>query len=156
MSELILRPAHPDEAATLSAIAQRAKRHWGYPEAWLTAWHAALTITPAHIAEHTVLVADIAHQVCGFAVLTDAGTHWSLEHLWVEPTHHGCGIGRALFEAVVRHARQRRPGRLRIESDPFAVGFYERCGAHQVGMVAAPVLGERRELPILEYPITAT
>jgi GNAT superfamily N-acetyltransferase len=153
VSALVLRPARPSEAPELTAIAQAAKRHWGYAEAWLAAWRESLTVTAEQVAEHTVLVADVGGVIAGFAVLADAGAHWSLEHLWVRPEHHGRGVGRALFEAIVRAAHERRAAPVRIESDPFAVGFYERCGARRVGVVPAPVLGAARELPVLEYPV---
>ena len=137
----------------LSALAQRAKAHWGYPPEWLEAWRPALTISAAYLIEHTVLIVERAGDMLGFAAVRDAGTHWELEHLWVEPDFQGQGVGRALFSAVACRAARRRPGRLRIESDPFAAGFYERCGARRVGMIAAPVLGEARELPVYEYAL---
>jgi len=40
-----------------------------------------------------------------------------------------------------------------IESDPFAVPFYERHGARHTGFVDAPVLGTPRRLPVLEIAL---
>jgi len=154
MADPIIRPARLPEAPALTAIAHAAKRRWGYPEAWINAWSAALTITPAAIEAHSVLVAEIGGTVCGVAVLADCHAHWSLEHLWVDPTMQRQGIGRALFESVFRQAARRRAGVLRIESDPQAVGFYERMGARRTGTVAAPVLGTSRELPVLEIDVS--
>jgi ribosomal protein S18 acetylase RimI-like enzyme len=145
-----LRPAEAADAPALTAIAQAAKRHWGYPEPWLEAWIQALTITPEFIAAHTVIVAGQNGAPVGFAGLCDAGTHWELEHLWVLPACHGQGLGRRLLDAVLDQVRIRRPGVLRIEADPFAASFYEHCGARQVGTVSAPVLDTPRELPLLE------
>ena len=53
-----LRPAIPDDAERLTALAREAKAHWGYPAAWLEVWRDALTITPDYIETHTVLVAS--------------------------------------------------------------------------------------------------
>jgi GNAT superfamily N-acetyltransferase len=150
-----IRPAAAADAPALTAIAQTAKRHWGYPEAWLAAWVPALTITPGYLAEHTVLVAERDGAVVAFVGLVDAGTHWDLDHLWVLPEHQGGGLGRRLFEAAREVVRARRPGIVRIEAEPFALGFYERCGARQVGTVPAPVLGIPRELPLLEVAVPA-
>ncbi len=155
MADPLIRPARLPEAPALTAIAHAAKRRWGYPEAWINAWSAALTITPAAIEEHSVLVAELGGAVCGVAVLADRQSHWSLEHLWVDPTIHRQGIGRALFVSVVREAARRRGGVLRVESDPQAVGFYERMGARRTGTVAAPVLGTPRELPVLELDLSS-
>ncbi|HET6680033.1 MAG TPA: GNAT family N-acetyltransferase [Gemmatimonadaceae bacterium] len=148
-----MRPALTEDLSAMNAIAMGAKRHWGYPERWLDAWRDALTIRADDLERHTVIVAGAPGDVVGFAVLADARSHWSLEHLWVAPSAHGRGIGRMLLYAVRDAAAGRRSGVLRIESDPFAVGFYERCGARPVGFVSAPVLGEPRQLPVLELHV---
>jgi ribosomal protein S18 acetylase RimI-like enzyme len=149
-----IRPAEASDAPALTAIAQAAKRHWGYPEPWLEAWRPALTITPEFIAAHTLIVAEENGVPVGFVALCDAGTHWEIEHLWVLPGCHGQGLGRRLLEAVLNEARVRRPGVVRIEADPFAARFYEHCGARQVGTVSAPVLGTPRELPLFEIVVS--
>ena len=153
MTPPVVRPARLAESPSLTAIAHAAKRRWGYPEAWIAAWSEGLTIAPHMIEAHTVLVAEITGEVRGVAVLADRLTHWSLEHLWVDPALQGQGIGRALFEAVIGEAGRRRGGVLRVESDPHAVGFYERMGARHAGSVLAPVLGTARALPVLELDI---
>lgn len=153
MGAPLVRAGLPSEAPILSALAQRAKAHWGYPDEWLEAWRPALTIDPAYLSQQTVLVAERARVVLGFVAIRDAGTHWQLDHLWVDPVVHGKGVGRALFRASIDAAADRNPGTIRIESDPFAAGFYERCGARRIGTVAAPVLGEPRQLPVLEYSL---
>ena len=148
-----VRPAQASDASALTAIAQTAKRHWGYPEPWLEAWAPVLTIAPDYLARHTVLVAERDGVPVAFVALVDAGTHWGLDHLWILPEHQGHGLGRRLFTLAVDEARARRPGVLRIEAEPFALGFYERCGARQVGTVPAPVLGTPRDLPLLELVV---
>ena len=152
-SEETIRPAEAADAPALTAIAQAAKKNWGYPEAWLDAWMPLLTITPEYVAAHTVTVIERDGAPVAFAGFSDAGTHWELDHLWVLPAYHGHGLGRRLFDGVLEEVRTRRPGVLRIEAEPFAVGFYERCGARPVGTVSAPVLGTPRELPILEIAV---
>jgi GNAT superfamily N-acetyltransferase len=150
-----IRPAEASDAPALTAIAQAAKRNWGYPEAWLEAWIPALTITPEYVAAHTVTVAEKDGAPVGFSGLCDAGTFWELDHLWVLPAYHGHGLGRRLLDLMLEEVRVRRPGVLRIEAEPFAVGFYERCGARPVGTVSRPVLGTPRELPLLEIVVPA-
>ena len=150
-----IRPASTSDAAALTVIAQTAKRHWGYPEPWLEAWAPALTITPEYVQDNTVFVVERDGAPVAFVGLVDGGTHWQLDHLWVLPEHQGHGLGSRLFDTALEVVRARRPGLLRIEAEPFALGFYERCGARQVGTIPAPVLGTPRELPLLELAVPA-
>jgi GNAT superfamily N-acetyltransferase len=59
----------------------------------------------------TVLLAQTGTQALGYAGLTRIGRlHYGqramdLHHLFVWPEHRGCGIGRALIDATVAHAR---------------------------------------------------
>jgi ribosomal protein S18 acetylase RimI-like enzyme len=152
----MIRPATAADAPALTAVAQTAKRHWGYPEPWLEAWAPALTITPDYVGKNFLLVAERDGVPAAFVGLVDAGSHWELDHLWVLPEHQGHGLGSRLFDLAMAEVRSRRsgtPGIVRIEAEPFALGFYQRCGARQVGTVAAPVLGTPRELPLLEIAV---
>lgn len=140
---------------SLTAIAKAAKAHLGYPAEWLDAWDAALTVDAAYLALHRVWV-GVGRELAapaGFAALVDEGTAWRLDHLWIAPAHQGRGLGRGLWSVAMAAVRESRPGAVRIEAEPLAAGFYERCGARMVGRVAAPVLGEARELPLFEITI---
>lgn len=148
-----IRPAVPADAPALTAIARTAKAHWGYPAAWLAAWEPALTITADFVVRNFVWVAEQDGTPVGFLGLIDQGTHWDLDHLWILPEHQGRGVGRRLFDLGMAAVRERRPGTVRIEAEPQALGFYQRCGARQVGAVNAPVLGTPRELPLLEIAV---
>jgi demethylmenaquinone methyltransferase/2-methoxy-6-polyprenyl-1,4-benzoquinol methylase len=60
----------------------------------------------------------------------EPGTVWMFA-MWVRPEHRGHGIGRALVEAVVAHARSlgAEVVMLRVtESNPAAIGVYASCG----------------------------
>jgi GNAT superfamily N-acetyltransferase len=147
MDRLTIRAAGADEAARLTEIAFAAKRHWGYPERWITGWRA--TLTPAFVAAHPVFAAEGAAGLLGvYALCLDAQTA-DLEHFWVHPAAMGRGVGRALFGHARAEARRRGARRLRIESDPFAEGFYLRMGARREGAVTYPFDGGVRILPVL-------
>src|SRR5436190_22653567 len=77
-----IRQALPDESGCLTALAHAAKRHWGYPESWIAQWRVDLTITPAFIAAHDVLVATIAGEVVGCCALVLTGLTAEVEHMW--------------------------------------------------------------------------
>jgi GNAT superfamily N-acetyltransferase len=151
----IIRRARTDEAAALTAIAHAAKRHWGYPEAWVARWRDALTLTPAYVRDHPVFVAAEAEgdRPRGFYALTVQGSDAVLEHLWMEPEWMGLGIGRALLGHAIESARAQGATRLEIDSDPHAEDFYRRMGARRIGEVRADVDEVRRVLPRLEIAL---
>jgi len=151
---LTIRRAAAGDAGRLTAIAREAKASWGYPARWLSAWESSLRIPPDYIRRQTVFVCEEGQDMIGFCALEDRDGTWHLEHLWVDPRRHGIGAGRLLFERAAAWIGQVRPGRLMVESDPNAAGFYARLGARRTGWVAAPVEGAQdRRLPVLEWEI---
>lgn len=137
----------------LTEIAFAAKRHWGYPEPWISSWIHMLTIQPAFIAEHETYAAYIDGRIAGFHALRRGANQMHLEHLWVLPRAMRRGVGRALFAHAVERVRALGFSTLEIESDPNAAGFYERMGARQIGSIISELAGQRRELPLLVYQI---
>jgi N-acetylglutamate synthase-like GNAT family acetyltransferase len=144
---LQIRRATPDEAATLTAIAHDAKRHWGYPEEWIERWKVDLTITPDFIANNEVFVAILSDEIVGCCALVLSDSLAEIEHMWIKPEHIGSGVGRELFEHVQNRARALRLPVLELSADPNAEGFYERMGAVRIGDVRADMDGQYRVLP---------
>ena len=143
-----IRRADPREASELTAIAVAAKRHWGYPEAWMERWHDDLSIAPGFVATELVFAAyDAENAIVGFYALRDTRAGCELEHLWVLPRAMGRGVGRALFEHSVEQARAAGCQVLHIDADPHAAAFYERMGAEAAGVVSAPMDDQPRVRP---------
>lgn len=144
--------ATPDQAVRLTQIAHAAKSFWGYPARWIELWHNQLTISAAYVQTHEVYAAvDDENVVLGFCVLDGGGEKLTLEHLWVQPSSFGAGVGRQLFEYAVARARALGGRVLEIESDPHAEGFYQHMGAETVGAVTYELEGQPRILPLMEY-----
>jgi GNAT superfamily N-acetyltransferase len=151
-----MRRALSGDAGRLSQIARAAKAHWGYPEAWLTAWTPSLSITSEYLERQLVYVGALGHEMVGFYALEQRGDRWSLEHFWVDPRWHGRGVGRHMYGHAVDRVRAIRPGIMVIEADPYAAGFYARMGARPTGTVPAPVEGDPgRTLPVFEVEVKA-
>jgi GNAT superfamily N-acetyltransferase len=149
-----IRAATADDADALTDLAHRAKAHWGYPASWMRQWDPQLTIIPGYLEAHDVWVAERDGAIVGMCALEDRGSRWSLEHVWVEPSAHRGGIGRALVMQALDEARRRHPGVVELLADPFATGFYERLGARRAGDVPAPMPGARhRTLPMFEFDL---
>jgi GNAT superfamily N-acetyltransferase len=145
--------ATPDLAESLTQIALAAKRHWGYPDAWIQLWSPSLTITPEFIEAHETFVAWMDEQPVGFGAISHESEVASVEHLWVAPAYIGKGIGSALFEYILSRCKELGVQVLKIESDPNAQGFYERMGAKKVGEARGEVDGHPRVLPLLEVTL---
>jgi GNAT superfamily N-acetyltransferase len=148
---LEIRRARPDEARALTRLAYAAKRHWGYPEAWIRRWRADLSVSARRIAREPYFCAVSRRRRVGFYGLSSDGAEFELEHMWVRPSHIGQGVGRALFQHALATVRSRRGATLKIASDPNAEPFYRIMGARRVGTV--PSAPEGRRLPLLRVTV---
>jgi len=137
-----IRPARPDEAAALSALALRSKAHWGYTPEQLAVFRAELTLAPEAIVPGRTHVAEAEGRVAGFySLAAREGGSVELEHVFVEPGRLGRGVGRALFAHACEVARAAGFTVLEIQSDPNAAGFYRRLGARLVGEIPSSIPG---------------
>lgn len=160
-TKLQIRPARPDEARALTALALASKAVWGYSAALRAQFQNELTITPDYIAGHPVFVverreADGGGQcaaVMAFGALdpiTDCLV--DLDLMFVAPAAMGRGIGRALFAHLCSTARARAFTGMKIVSDPHALRFYEHMGAVQIGNEESASVPGRR-LPVLHHDL---
>jgi GNAT superfamily N-acetyltransferase len=154
--ELLIRPARPDEASSMTALCIRAKAHWGYDLHFMTTAARLLQIRVEQIEAGGVLAAlrDSAQQPCGVAAIVPLRRPgwFELSHLFVAPECFGLGIGRALFDAAVARAADRGATHVSILSDPNAAGFYEKLGARRCGEAPSGV-DRKRMLPLFELSI---
>lgn len=150
---VVIRKARTTDAEILSALAQSAKRHWGYPEEWLREWANSLRITASQIEQNKIFVAIAVDRPIGFFMLVASSDRLRLEHLWVTPEWIGRGVGRMLFDYAVQTARALGHCGFEIESDPNAEGFYLRMGARRISILKSTVAGHNRETPLLRYDV---
>lgn len=133
----------------------RSKAHWGYDAQFMAFAHRSLQIDPAAVADGRVLVAvdrdDGALGVADCAALPEPGA-FDLVHLFVEPRALRNGVGRALFEAACAWCLAHGGTKLVIQSDPNAVGFYQRLGARLIGEAPSDSV-PGRTLPLLELDL---
>src|SRR5262245_49858559 len=148
-----VRPARPDEAAELSALALRSKMHWGYPDEWVELYRPDLSLTPDEIAAGRVLAADVDGRLAGFATVEGDPPEGEIAHLWVDPPAIGTGVGRRLFARALDTARAAGLRSLVIHSDPHAEGFYLAMGAVRIGDVASTSI-PGRTIPLLRVALS--
>lgn len=149
-----IRRALQDEADALTALATRAKAHWGYDAEFMDRVSDAMMLTPADIAAHEVFVLqDASGAVVGFHRVIP-GDPAELEDMWVEPEAMGNGHGRRLFEHATAIARSLGAGALELDADPNAVGFYEHVGMERVGETPSTLI-PGRALPRMRLELDA-
>lgn len=140
---MTVRPATPADARLIGVLLHDFNTEFDEP-----------TPSPDALAERmarlmaqdtTVLLADEV----GLAVLRFRPAIWSagleayLAELYVRPTHRGRGLGRALLEAAMDHARERGADRIELgttEDDVAARRLYEKCGFIRTEGVDGPLM----------------
>jgi GNAT superfamily N-acetyltransferase len=142
-----VRAAVARDAEELTRLAFRAKAFWGYPREWMEEWRKELTVTSEYVAQHQVVLAEAEERLIAFYGLEFRTAVAYLEHLWVEPAHIGCGLGRKLLALACDDAQRNGYKIIELVADPNAEGFYRRQGAIRIGEVRGNVLGIPRVLP---------
>jgi GrpB-like predicted nucleotidyltransferase (UPF0157 family)/GNAT superfamily N-acetyltransferase len=151
---ITIRRATPPESDTLSDLALRSKAHWGYDPEFLATCRAELSVDAADIERLRITVAAVSGQIVGFYALSGGPPEGELAFLFVEPDRIGTGMGRVLWEHCLATAARVGLSRIRIESDPFAEGFYLAMGALRVGEVPSRSISKRK-LPLLSFDMSA-
>jgi len=137
MKAATIRPARPDEAEVLTALAIRSKAHWGYDDTFMAACVDELTMTPGRVRTANLLVAEVEGALKGMAGLERDGDGWEVCMMFIDPAAIGTGLGKLLFLALMDQARDMGIDALNIDADPNAESFYLRMGAVTVGRVAS-------------------
>lgn len=139
---MLVRAAVEHEAELLSALAMRAKAHWGYSAEVLERWRSELTISPTTVRTKRTFVAVVDGEVVGFYSLAPSETSWHLDNLWVLPEFMHRGIGRALLSHALATALHGGAAEVTVDADPNAESFYLGCGAVRCGELSAPIPGQ--------------
>ncbi|MFF3493535.1 GNAT family N-acetyltransferase [Streptomyces sp. NPDC002795] len=148
-----LRPARPDEAARLSALALRSKAHWGYDEAFMAACVDELTLRPSEVTRRRTTVAEDGDgRLIGLVTLEGAPPVGELGLMFVDPDAIGLGVGRLLFAHLRDTAREAGFMKVSWAADPNAVPFYEAMGGRHAGVIPSGSI-PGRTLPLMELSL---
>ena len=155
MTDFAIRPARPQEADELGALAVRSKAHWGYDAAFMAAFRDELKISADQLAARRTYVAvtrgpdaGAVERILGFGTIEGEPPAGELGMLFVDPPAIGRGVGGALFSHLSAVAVDLGFHRLTIASDPNAEPFYLARGAVRIGGVPSVSI-PGRTLPLL-------
>lgn len=135
----MIRKAQISEAGTLTEISFGSKGYWGYPKAYFDIWSQELTISPEYIQNNDVFVFEENSAIFGYYSIVELkddievsgiriGKGFWLEHMFIETSSIGNGIGTQLFEHLRERCRARGINKIGILADPNSRGFYEKMG----------------------------
>ena len=125
---MLLRLARIEELGELEDLQRRASLALDEYRDALLAHPDAIALPAEQIDRGEVVVAEIDGRLTGFAVVLDHDGMAELDGLFVEPELWRRGIGLALVEDAVHHARSRGLSLMTVVANPGAREFYERCG----------------------------
>ncbi|MCU0497841.1 MAG: GNAT family N-acetyltransferase [Anaerolineae bacterium] len=150
---MIIRRADPSEAAILTDLTMRSKASWGYDADFMREVAPQMQVIPDQIANSWTYLLTDETTIYGYYMLINPreGDLW-LESLFIEPTFKRMGYGRQLLDHALGLARELGYQTVTLESDPFAVRFYQQAGAHQIGEQVS-TMRPGRILPIIRFEL---
>ena len=148
--EIPLRLARPEEAATLTDLSMRAKASNGYDAAFMEVCRAELAVTPEAITDKEYWIAGSDPPLGCVCLSGDTPGIGEVNAYFVAPEAQRQGIGRLLWAKLLERAQAKGIHALRLDSDPFAVPFYEALGFQTIGQTPSGSI-PGRVLPRMEY-----
>ena len=146
-ADVRIRAATPDDCDELREITIASKASWGYRGELIDTWADDLHISPELLDATDTMVAEAGGRTVGWVQLIPPVEGVAvLDHLWIAPGSMRAGIGTRLFQWAAAQARDRGAAAMEWESDPNAVGFYERMGGRTVRMQRS---NWGRDLPVM-------
>jgi GNAT superfamily N-acetyltransferase len=133
---LRIRPARPDEAEALTALALRSKASNGYDAAFMAACRDELTVRFGE--GRTIRLAqDRTGRLAGFFTLCCGGGAAEVDAFFVDPAAKRSGVGRMLWRDLERQALVHGARTVMLDADPQAVPFYRAMGLRVTGRAAS-------------------
>jgi N-acetylglutamate synthase-like GNAT family acetyltransferase len=148
-----IRLAQLSEATILTELSLRSKKSNGYDDAFMEACREELTVTKTQMIEDEYWVAQ-QDDICGCVCFTadEQNKSGEINAFFVDPHYQRFGIGKLLWDKVLERAHQKGLVTLRLDSDPFAVSFYEAMGFECIGETPSGSI-KGRVIPRMEIRI---
>lgn len=138
-----------EDIPQLNPICLAAKRHWGYPEAWIQHWLPDLTLIPEQFESWRIHKIIWSQEIVGLCSIEEHAEFYEVHDLWLLPAYMGRGWGALLLqEAFTQTCKRGKP--IQLDADPNAMGFYEKMGFTTVGQIESYPPG--RFLPVMRRP----
>lgn len=131
---LVIRPAVRSDVEILTDLAMRSKASHGYDAAFMEQCREELAIAEQTLRERDVWLAETDGVIVGFFALEPpADGVCEVNPIFVEPRLQQGGVGRALWQKLEERAHSVSAKAIGLDSDPNAMGFYEKMGLKVTG-----------------------
>ncbi len=148
-----IRHAHPEEAKTITDMVVRSKAYWGYDAQFMANVLQFLIIDAQYIQDMDTFVAILEEKIVGVVTLAPLDSEdVEIDHLFVDPSAIGKGVGKALWQYALRSVRSKNFKRIFLIADPNAERFYIHMGAVRIGDEPSSAI-EGRKLPLMRYDL---
>ncbi|HKJ65421.1 MAG TPA: GNAT family N-acetyltransferase [Desulfopila sp.] len=159
----MIHRATADDSSVLTRIAFESKRYWKYPEEYYTIWQDELTVTEEYIQRNEVYIYQHHCRTIAFfsmVKLIDAleckkevvpSGLW-LDHMFVEPSFIGRGIGSEMLKFAQELAVKLDYGSFFIFADPHSTGFYLKMGCEFIKDFPSSIDGRTTPLMVCTVP----
>ena len=138
------------DVGILTDLAMRSKASHGYDATFMEQCREELAIAEQTLHERDVWLAETDGVIVGFFALEPpADGVCEVNPIFVEPRLQQGGVGRALWRKLEERAYCAGAKAIGLDSDPHAVGFYEKMGLKVIGWSPSGSIPGRR-LPRME------
>lgn len=129
-----VRQARTDEAAELTALIFASKQSNGYDDAFMQACEDELRVQASDIANGSIwVIGDAPLMGCATLVISPETGTGEVSSFFIHPDHKRQGVGRALWDHLLKQAKAQGIKTLELDADPAAVPFYEAMGWRVTG-----------------------
>lgn len=147
---LVIRPAARSDVEILTDLALRSKASHGYDAAFMERCREELAIAEQTLSERDVWLAEAQGVIVGFFALEPpVDGVCEVNPIFVEPRLQQAGVGRTLWRKLEERAHCAGARRIGLDSDPNAIGFYEKMGLKVTGWSPSGSIPGRK-LPRME------
>lgn len=149
--DMIFEKATAADIESLTELAIRSKRHWGYSKEAMELWNINLTMTEEFLNSHTVIKATLEDDIVGFFALEEIQPTTRIAQYWVDTPFMRKGYGSAMFKYLKDFLKQNKVEKATIVLDPNGLAFFESKGAKVLNKIEHKV--KNKFLLIVEIPI---
>lgn len=142
------RKAKNDEIPSLNLLIKESKGHWGYTEEFCQAFIEKWGISSDFFNTGILEALCDGDDIVGIIGMIPTEEYPILDYFFIKPAYIGRGLGKKMWEHVIKIAAEQNWKTFRFISDPNSEAIYKHFGAQTIGKVES---FPGRFVPLMEY-----